>query len=692
MTKSTSIKISPGLHGRLMSLRPSLATIVRRASLAMALACFGTTALAQQPQDDLSTKSIEDLMNIEVASVYSASKYSQKVTEAPSSVSIVTAEQIQRYGYRTMGEILSSVRGFYVTSDRNYTYVGVRGFARPGDYNTRILLLVDGHRLNDNIYDQGFLGRELPVDVDLIERVEIVRGPSSSLYGTNAFFAVVNVITKRGGDVDGIEVSTEVASFGSYQGRLTYGKKLSNNFEILLSGTHYDSRGQRELYIKEFDTPATNNGVAVNADDERATNFVANLSFKEFTLHGTYGERKKGIPTGAFGTLFNDNRTHTIDRRGFIDLKYDHTFSNQLNLVARASYDSYAYKGDYIYDYSEDETPLLAVNKDTLQGRWWTGEFQLTKTIRKHRLTAGTEYRDNVRQNQGNFDLGSEETPYLDLQQTSRNVAVFVQDEFRIGENVTLTAGARYDRHSDFGGTIKPRLALIYHPVATATVKLLYGEAFRAPNNYELYYGSGDQFTTNVALKPETISTTELVFEKYLGNHVRLSASGYVYRIKGLISQTADAEGKITFSNQEEVAARGLELELESKLAGGFEGSVGYTLQQTRNQETKLELSNSPRHLAKFNIIAPLLKRKLFAAFQFQFASPKGTLNGSDLPASYVSNFTLSSPKLAKGLGVSFGAYNLFNHKYSDPGSEEHLQNAIEQNGRNLRLKFTYHF
>lgn len=687
MTESTRDQFSYSPPGTPRRFKSYLATLVVTASLVFVImASLCTITMAQQPQDDLATKSIEDLMNIEVASVYSASKYSQKVTEAPSSVSIVTSDQIQRYGYRTLGEILSSVRGFYTTSDRNYTYAGVRGFARPGDYNTRILLLVDGHRLNDNIYDQGFLGRELPVDVDLIDRVEIVRGPSSSLYGTNAFFAVVNVITKRGQDVDGIEVSTEIASFGSYQGRLTYGKKLSNNVEILLSGTHYDSRGQQRLYVKEFDAPATNNGVAVNADDERSTNFVANVSFKDFTLHGAYVEREKGIPTGAFGTFFNDRRTRTNDRRGYVDLQYDHTFSNQLNLTARASYDSNAYKGDYIYDYSEDSTPQLVVNKDSLSGRWWSGELQLTKTIRAHRVTVGSEYRDNFRQNQNNHDLGGE--TFVELRQSSRNVALFLQDEFRIGENLTFTAGARYDRHSEFGGTIKPRLALIYHPVATATIKLLYGEAFRAPNNFELYHGG----EINPDLKPENISTTELVFEKYLGDHMRLSASGYVYRIRGLISQITDTDGFITFSNQEEIAARGLELELESKLPGGFEGSVAYTLQQTRIQETGLELSNSPKHLGKLNLTAPLLKRRLFAAIQFQYSSPRATLNGSALPASYVSNVTLSSPKLVKGLGFSVGAYNLFNHKYADPGSEEHVQNAIEQNGRNLRLKFTYHF
>ncbi len=675
-----------------MNIKASLRKALFKAGVLAVSLTSALTSVTSQTPNDLTGKSLEDLMNIEVASVYSASKYSQKVTEAPSSVTIVTSDQIQRYGYRTLAEILSSVRGFYVSSDRNYSYVGVRGFARPGDYNTRILVLIDGHRINDNIYDQGWAGRELPVEVDLIERVEIVRGPSSSLYGANAFFAVINIITKSGRDLNGIEVSAEVASFGTYQGRFSYGKKFNENFEMLLSATHYDSRGQQRLYIKEFDTPATNNGVAVGVDDEKATNFIANVSFRDFTLHGTYGEREKGIPTGAFGTFFNDRRNQTEDRRGYLDLSYDHTFSNQLNLVARASYDSYTYTGDYIYDYSENSTPVFVVNRDSLQARWWTGELQLTKTIRKHRLTLGTEYRDNLRQNQLNLDLGND-TPYLDDRRTSRNVGVFLQDEFRIGENLSFTAGARYDRHSTFGGTIKPRLALIYHPVATATVKLLYGEAFRAPNNYELYYGFSDQFTTNSDLKPETISTTELVFEKYLGDHMRLSASGYVYRIKGLISQVIDpADGLITFVNKEEVAARGLELELESKLHGGFEGNVAYTLQQTREHETTQELSNSPRHLGKLNVIAPLLKRKLFAGFQFQYTSPRGTLDGSSLPPLYLSHLTIFSRKMAKGLDVSFGAYNLFDRKYADPGSEEHLQNGIDQNGRNLRLKFTYHF
>jgi iron complex outermembrane receptor protein len=268
-----------------------------------------------------------------------------------------------------------------------------------------------------------------------------------------------------------------------------------------------------------------------------------------------------------------------------------------------------------------------------------------------------------------------------------------MQDEFRIGDNLTLSAGARYDRHSTFGGTTKPRVALIYHPALKTTVKLLYGQAFRAPNNYELYFGSGITFKPSINLKPETISTTELVLEKYLGDHLRLSASGYIYRIKGLISQVTDeADGLISFRNEERIASRGLEFEMEGKLPGGFEGNIAYTLQQTRNQETGIELTNSPRHLGKLNIIAPLVSRRIFVGFQLQYTSERTTLNGTKLPSFYLSNLTLFSQKIMKRLDLSFGAYNLFNQKYADVGAEEHRQNSIEQSGRNLLLKFTYHF
>src|SRR5690348_2552756 len=163
--------------------------------------------------------SLEELTTLKVTLVYGASKHEQTEAEAPSSVSIVTADEIKKSGYRTLADILNSVRGVYITYDRSYSYLGLRGFSRPGDYGGRILILVDGHRVNDVLYDSAFNGTDFILDVDLIERVEIIRGPGSSLYGNNAFLAVVNVITRRGGGFHGAEVSGAYASYDSYTGR-----------------------------------------------------------------------------------------------------------------------------------------------------------------------------------------------------------------------------------------------------------------------------------------------------------------------------------------------------------------------------------------------------------------------------------------------------------------------------------------
>lgn len=212
--------------------------------------------------------SLEELMQVEVETVYAASRQKQKVTEAPASITVITSDEIQKYGYRTLAEVLRSVRGFFVTYDRNYNYIGVLGFNRPGDYGSRVLLLIDGHRVNDNIFDSAFTGTESPLDLDLIDHIEVIRGPNSSLYVASAFLGVINVVSKRGRMVGNPEMSTEGGSFGSYKGRASYGESFNNGLEMLLSGSYYSSQGPHRLYFPEYDSPATNHGIAVNGNDD----------------------------------------------------------------------------------------------------------------------------------------------------------------------------------------------------------------------------------------------------------------------------------------------------------------------------------------------------------------------------------------------------------------------------------------
>ena len=446
--------------------------------------------------------SLEQLINVQVDSVYGASKYEQKVTQAPASVSIITADDIKKFGYRTLADALRSVRGVYVSNDRNYSYLGIRGFQRPGDYNSRVLLLIDGHRLNDNVYDSADYGHEF--DVDLIDRVEVIRGPNSSIYGSSAFFGVINIVTKRGAQFDGVEASTEAGSFDAYKGRFSYGEKFTNGVELSLSGSYYTSAGQRNLYFPEFDQRisadprAANNGIAQNADAQKAFNLYSSASYKDFTLSELYYYRNKQVPTASFQTVFNDGREETTDERSYLDLKYEHEFGGDSQLQSRVFFDHYSSHGTYPSDYANPgDPPDIVLNKDDDQGSWVGMEWQWTQQILdRHTLSLGTEYRENLQEHQANYDDVSPRMYYLTL-------GLYAQAEVSLLTNLVFDAGLRFDQYfGSFGGTLNPRLGLIYNPWESGTLKLLYGEAFRAPNAYERFCYPAQM--TQPELKPET--------------------------------------------------------------------------------------------------------------------------------------------------------------------------------------------
>jgi outer membrane receptor protein involved in Fe transport len=537
----------------------------------------GTGATSQAPTD-LSRLSLEELMNLKVDTVYGASKFRQKVTEAPSSVTIITAEEIRKYGYRTLSDVLQSVPGFYVTNDRNYSYLGVDGISRPTDYNTHLLILIDGHRINDGIYNAAYIGTEAILDIDLIQRVEIIKGPGSSLYGANAFLGVINIIM-QGRDFNGVEVSADAASLQTYRGRTTYGQKFAGGAELLLSETFYDSKGNRQLFFPEFNSPATNNGIAQDADTAQFHSTFLSANYRDFTFRSGYVSREKHIPTASYGTVFDDPRTETTDARAFADIQYHHAFGDAWEVNARGFYDWYGYNGIFIYDYSGAGVPPYTVNRDYSRQDWWGGEFSASRRVaQRHHLTLGTDETFYVKQVLGNYD----QKPYflyLSDHHSATQSSVYLQDEFAIRKSLLLSAGLRYDWYSTFGGTLNPRIGLIFSPQENTDIKVLYGQAFRAPDDYELHYSDpSGGFEPSPNLRPETIKTTELIFEKYFWQHASLSASGFYNRIDQLISQATDpANGLIHFVNLDGVRGKGLEFQFSVKHPDGWEGRLSYT-------------------------------------------------------------------------------------------------------------------
>lgn len=643
------------------------------ALLAYGLSC-SQQVIAQTDIVDLdSSLGDEEILFGDIPSVFSASKYDQKVTEAPARISIVTADEIQRHGYRTLVEVLNSLPGFQTSYDRNYSFVGVRGFGIPGDYNTRILLLVDGHRINENIYDGTVLDHGMVVDIDLIDRIEVVRGPASSLYGSNAFFGVINVFTKRGRDLQGVEVSAAAGSQSSKQARVSYGQRYDNGFEMLFSASGYDSEGDDRLYYAEYDDPSTNNGFAENADDANNHNVYTKLSYGDFTLSGVYEEYEKGIPTASYETVFNDSRTRTWEGHAYLDLKYQHLMENGADITARLFYDDYWYDGNFFYDY--DPPPGagdLVTYFEEVDGNWWGTEALVThEWFERHRLTLGMEYRKSLHERQFNQDISG---IYLDSDTDSYTWATYLQDEFRFNDELIFNLGLRYDDFSTVGSTTNPRAAVIWSPSEPTTLKLLYGTAFRAPNPYELYFEDGGDYKRSTGLTPETIETYELILEQQLDASLRLVASVFQNNIEDLITQIEDpADNKFVFVNIDEAQTNGAELELQGNWGKGWTGSASYSYQQAEGT-SGARLVNSPLTMTKLNLIAPLAGDDFSAGLELQYEGGRKTLAGNETDARLITNLTLFSKDWIKGMKVSASAYNLFDEEYAIPGSGEHLQ------------------
>jgi iron complex outermembrane receptor protein len=665
---------------------------------ACVLAALAHSPVASAEGGDLATLSLEQLMDMNVHSVYGASKYEQRVTQAPSSISIVTAEDIRRFGYTDLADVLRGVRGLYVTNDRNYTYLGVRGFLRPGDYSTRVLVLIDGHRLNDNVYDSGSVGRESMLDVELIDRVEVIRGPSSSIYGSSAFFGVINVITKRGRGVDGTELAADAASYDSRKARATFGRTFDSGVDWLVSASHYESGGMN-FYYPEFDqrvssnVRAADNGVATGVDDEDAAKFFTSLRYGGFAASLYLSDRHKTIPTASFDTIFNDPNARTEDARGYLELSYQRALSDRTQLNVRASYDSYDYDGDFPTDYALlGEADYQALVRDEMNGEWLDTELQITmQPTDRYTLVLGSEYRANLREFQAFYDDVEPPVYHLDRDETSSVVGVFAQAEARLRDDFSLTGGLRYDYYGQtFGGTANPRFAAIYNPSPSSAIKLLYGEAFRAPNPYERYYNP--EQANRSPLRPETISTYELAYERYFNSTYRLSLSGYSYHIDGLITQAATAEGEAYFDNIENVQARGVEIELEGSYRNGTILRGSWAIQRAEDVATGLELTNSPRQLGKLSASTPILGSRLFANLELQYQSDSLTLARTHSPAFWLTNFTLNTHDRWSKVELTAGVYNAFNEAHPFPGAEEHAQLVLPQEGRTYGAQVVVRF
>jgi iron complex outermembrane receptor protein len=631
-----------------------------------------TTGVKQLFDMDLS-----DLMNQKVVT---ASKYTQSSAEAASSIGVITSDEIKQFGYRTLGEALNSQRGMYLSNDKNYTYVGSRGFSRPTDYNNRIVLMIDGHILNEVVYGASFMGNELGINLDNIERIEIIRGPGASVYGSGSMLNIINLIMKKGADINGVSVSAGIGSFGKKDLSAIYGKKIKNT-DISISGTGGTYKGEN-YYFSELDAPETNFGRSVGNDWEKFIGFQAGITNNNLKFSSGYTTRSKGIPTGAFNTDLNGD-VESTDSRFYIESSYQKELKKNSSLLFRLYFDDYYYSGSY----PSGGTDFF----DASTGRWAGTELQYyLEAGKRNIITAGFEYKYTFR---ADYKDWNNDTIYFDKNFPFSFFSFYAQDQIKLAKNLNLTAGLRYDHYSVFGSAVSPRFALVYRYSTASSVKLLYNEAFRIPNIYESFYESYNSQKTNPDIRAERIHTVELAWSHKLGEPLYGSFSVYRFSTFNLIDQVLDeSDGLTVFRNIGKADGMGAEYELRYKHPGNKnQAFLNFTLQRTIDENIEKILSNSPEFMVKSGFVFAISKY-FNVAPEFFYETGRKTLKGNTTGNVYLFNLGINSAKFLKYFDVSLKARNLFNIKYYSPGGYEHVQDELIQDSRNIYLKLTAHF
>lgn len=590
-----------------------------------------------------------------------------------------------------MGEALASVRGFYLNNDYSYQNIGVRGFGVPSDYASDILFLVNGHAMTDNIFGyELFLGNDFPIDMNLIKQIEIIRGPSSALYGTNGMFATINIITKTPQEAGPAAVTTTFDSFGEKKGEVTVGTPLGKNAQLLLSGSVFNNAGESPIYIPEYNSPQNNNGGAINMNTERGYHLFSNLTWRNWTITAVFSGDNKVQPISWGNTIFNNRGTENADTRNFIDASYVRQLWRG-TLTWRTFYDEQNYIGRFAYPLNP-ANPLdggVDDNRTLNDGKWIGSELRYRIELGAlGTLTAGVTAKFDIRALQWDYDVSPVFYTHLDVETPDRDYAVFLQDERKLSARWTLDLGAREDQSRLLQNFFSPRLALIYRPPSAWTFKFLYGRSFRNPSLFELYYGDGQSQIANPALRPETADTVEIDAERKLGKGWNLLTAVYGYKLSNFIEGVPAAGGLIEYENQSALRAGGVELETNGKIASWLEATASYALQQTKNLGDNSILENSPEHLAKLHFAVPL-GRKFMLSSGMQYNGVRISLAQQAVGAYYLADFTLTSRNWLRNFDFTLGIRNAFNSSYSDPVAL--MADTMLQPGRSIFVELIPH-
>lgn len=563
--------------------------------------------------------------------VAAASRTTESTADAPASVTIITKQELRAMGYPTIAEAVRGVRGVFLSDDRAYEAVGFRGFARPGDYGNRVLVTLDGQPTNDDYLGSSYVGYDARVDLDDVERIEVIRGPGSVLYGTGAFFGVINLVTRSRQQRTHAELGAGASGDGVGRARATGFVRLGEDMGAWNSVSIARGTG-RDFFFPEFASDPATGGNARGIDGFDAGTLGGRAFWKALSVQWFFNQRRKQLPTAAYGAIFGDPRQFVKDTRAFIEAKFEPKIGNNIELLVRAHANLYDFDDGTPYAPDPAAMPPLPARLDrtAFKGRWLGAEVRLAfMQAGKFRIAAGVDAAFHATTHQSNSDsaqgvYASRDDPYTQL-------APYIVGDVTPVKELKIHAGARLDWFSNLNkfdtvAAFSPRLGAILRPYKRGNVKILAGKAFRAPSVYELF-GSGGGQLQNPNLQPEQIYSGEVEWSHRFTDTITGALAGYANYVSGLIELSPDPMNPMQnlYLNTTNVIVGGGEAELRREWKHGFMFGVTASVQKAAYLDAPdlRQVPNSPIALGSVKGAAPIIGRNLVIMTRVAASGPR---------------------------------------------------------------------
>ncbi|MEX1031753.1 MAG: TonB-dependent receptor [Cellvibrionaceae bacterium] len=693
---------------------------------------FSPLSLAQSDEDPLT------LLYGDEETVSIATGTTKPLRLAPSVASVITADDIKAMGAQNLDEVLQSVPGLHVSLSVRYSsLISVRGIHTKT--NPQVLMLIDGYPITE-LYS-GTRPPTLRIPVNNIERVEVIRGPGSAIYGADAFAGVVNIITK---DVQHLESPRTGISAGSFD---TYGAWLQSssdwfgwNWGLSVELTKSDGDDDRiiETDLQGFlDTSFGSS--ATLAPQPAATHYdILNTQIKVSNGNwrasvNSWKQDKGGLGAGVAEAL--DPEGYLDVEQHLVELAYaKDNFSKNWRLEGRINYFYLEEQSRYnifppgtVLPIGSDGNlvtdPTTPANLVTFTdgvlgnpgGTEQSGAFELVgyySGLMNHRLRLSTGYKSQGSDTEEtkNFGPGVIDgsapvvdgtltdvtgTDFIYMRDQNRNIKhLSVQDEWSFYKDWELTAGLRYDDYSDFGDTVNPRLALVWQTGYNLTTKLLYGRAFRAPSFSEQFVINNPVERGNLDLDPEKIDTYELSFDYRPRHNLATKLNLFHYDIDGLIDLVDDdgqSGGTKTSQNAFDQEGYGFEIEAIWDLSSTLTLAGNYSWQRSEDKATGRPNADAPEQLVHADLRWNISPTWRFTAQAHHVANRNRSFGDT---RDEVDDYTLVNINLIKNrlfdfADIYFSVHNLFDEDAREPsaGPSPNIPNDHPLPGRQLLVE-----